>query len=401
MNKRWLWVILGALVLVFTLILGAVAGGAIVYTILQTRPVQAAVLKPAAVAQDQGVLIAWVEPDSPADKAGLVRGDILLEINGEPMNNPADLSQTLGDLKPKETIEVKVLHGDEQRTLELTLGEQNGRAYLGIVPCPPSRVGVLSLSLAGAQGALIIKVEPDSPADHAGLKVGDVITAVDDQKVTPENDLAEILADYKPNEQVTLSVQSPGEETREIIVTLGENPNQSGKPYLGVRYTLIPHATLKEGETLPFEIPSLPFRHGFRFTWPELPEGVTRGVVISEVAPDSPAEQAGLKPNDVITAIDDEPVKSTRAFINAIQSHKPGDKIALTVYRSGEEEPLTIKVTLGEDPEQASQAYLGVTVSGFFHFQMDKKIPPEVTIPEPFFFEFEEVPCPDCSGGTL
>jgi membrane-associated protease RseP (regulator of RpoE activity) len=149
-------------------------------------------------------------------------------------------------------------------------------------------------------------------------------------------------------------------------------------------------------------MPFTPFGRDFRFTLPDLPEGIVSGVVVGKVSPGSPAEQAGLQPGDVITAINDQPVKNPRAFVKTIQSHQPGDRISLTIFRSGEEESLTIQVTLGENPEQHGQAYLGVTVSGyFFNFQKDGNFPPEITIPEPFFFEFQEEPCPNCSGGTL
>mgnify|MGYP005835029685 CR=1 FL=1 len=402
MNKRWLWIILGAGALVLALAVGAVAGGAIVYTVLQTRPVKAAIPSPADISQDQGILIAAVEPESPAAKAGLVRGDILLEVNSKAVNNLTELRQVLNTLEPKESIEVKALHGDEARTLKVTLGEQNGQAYLGIVPCFPERLGVMRLTLTEKQGALIIKVLPDSPASQAGLKVGDVITAVDDKEISPESDLAEVISAYKPNDRTTLTIESPGKEAREVTITLGENPDQPGKAYLGVRYTLVPKPTPEGEQSLPFRVPFTPFGRDFRFALPNLPEGVISGVVVGKVSPGSPAEQAGLQPGDVITAINDQPVKNPRAFVKNIQSHKPGDRLSLTVYRSDEEESLTIQVTLGEDPEQAGQAYLGVTVSGyFFNFQKDGNFPPGITIPEPFEFEFQEEPCPSCAGGTL
>ncbi len=401
MNKRWLWVILGAFALVLTLILGAVTGGAIVYAILQTRPVQAAALNLNEVSRDQGILIAEVDEDGPAAKAGLVRGDILLEINGKTVNNLGELEQILDERKPEETIPVKVLHGYEIRTVQLTVGEQNGRAYLGIVPCLPARLGVLNLDLIGKQGARIVQVIPNSPADRVGLKVGDLIIAVEGQEINAKNDLKDIISGYKPNDRVTLTVQSPGEETREVTVTLGENPDQPGKAYLGIHYTLAPQWDV-EGEELPFEVPFPPYGR-FRFTWPELPEGITQGVLIGKVDPDSPADLAGLQPGDVITAVNDEPIKTPRGLSKAIQRYKPGDEVSLTVYRSGEQEPLTINVTLGEDPKKAGRVYLGVTVSGyFFNFQKEGNFPPDITIPNPFFFEFEDEPCPECSsGGTL
>jgi putative serine protease PepD len=75
--------------------------------------------------------------------------------------------------------------------------------------------------------------------------------------------------------------------------------------------------------------------------------GDVRGAEISEVLAESPAEQAGLRAGDVVTAIDGTPVDEQIALIVAIRSHRPGDTVELTVSREGEE--LTIEVTLGSE----------------------------------------------------
>jgi len=83
---------------------------------------------------------------------------------------------------------------------------------------------------------------------------------------------------------------------------------------------------------------------------------VSEGVVISDVTPDSPAERAGLKVQDVILKFDGKNVKDTNFLSREVAAHAPGSKVTLTIYRDGKE--MEIEVTLGELPqeEQATPA---------------------------------------------
>jgi len=100
---------------------------------------------------------------------------------------------------------------------------------------------------------MIVYVEPDSPAEEAGLREGDVIIAIDGQELSPERSVAEVVASHKPGDKVMLEVKpSEGEqESREVTVTLGEHPDQKGVAYLGVRYRAFP--TVRVGVGVPFE----------------------------------------------------------------------------------------------------------------------------------------------------
>jgi serine protease Do len=72
------------------------------------------------------------------------------------------------------------------------------------------------------------------------------------------------------------------------------------------------------------------------------------GVVVGQVDPGSPAAAAGLQPRDVITQIDGQALKGDSALAEAVNAHKPGDSIALTVLRAGQQ--LGLSVTLGQLP---------------------------------------------------
>ncbi len=81
------------------------------------------------------------------------------------------------------------------------------------------------------EGALIVEVIPGSPADKAGLRVGDRITAVEGDKVTPDHPLAERILTHRPGETVTLTVERDG-RTRKIKVTLGSTIQPPSLPMI-------------------------------------------------------------------------------------------------------------------------------------------------------------------------
>ena len=105
------------------------------------------------------------------------------------------------------------------------------------IPVPEEDVEPFVLPRGGMQGALITQVVSDTPAEDAGLQVGDIITAVDLIPVNANHQLADVLAQYEPGDRVTLTVWRSG-ESEEILVTLGEHPDVDGAPYLGIYYRM-------------------------------------------------------------------------------------------------------------------------------------------------------------------
>ncbi len=106
----------------------------------------------------------------------------------------------------------------------------------------------------------------------------------------------------------------------------------------------------------PLELPSIP---GWDL-WPrgEQPLRWTAAARIVEVIADSPAERAGLQVGDLVVAIDGKPLSLDRSLGTAVGAYRPGDRIELTLERSGREQKA--KVTLGEASDDPGRAYLGV-----------------------------------------
>lgn len=102
----------------------------------------------------------------------------------------------------------------------------------------------------------------------------------------------------------------------------------------------------------------MPFRQAPETLW-----GLVTAVRVTEVVPESPADEGGLEVDDVIIAIDGKALDAEHELSEAVHGHDPGDEILLTVIRRGDDtEVLEVEVTLGRDTDEEGElvAYLGI-----------------------------------------
>ena len=189
-----------------------------------------------------------------------------------------------------------------------------------------------------AVGALVVGLQAGSPAQKAGLSVWDLITAVDDRPIKNASELRNLIGSMPPNKQVKLTVLRNGAkgskatlETRSIMVTLAEQPQADGQPTTSDQVQ--PSGSAFEG--LKVENLSDQIRRAWR-----IPSDVN-GVVVSEVARNSKAQNLGFEKGDVIAQIEDQQIKNTSDFQRALQQHRNKPKRVL-IYNMNSGEVKTI-----------------------------------------------------------
>jgi S1-C subfamily serine protease len=303
--------------------------------------------------EEPGLLITGLVAGGPAATAGLRRGDIILAVDGQEVGTPADLQGLIQAMGAGTRITLDVLRCEQMEQIVIVLGEMDntGRGYLGVSLIPPiTQEPPLAHSFAKGvelrgQGALIVKVETDTPAAAAGLQEGDRVLAVNGAEITAANPLAELVRAQGIGDEVTLTVMRGNLELT-LDAILVEHPVEAGVAYLGVRVapTLVGRETL---ESLPW------YANGSR---------------VVSVDPGSPAEAAGIEPGDLVVAVDDDAVGDSQALIGLIRSYESGDTVTLTVERDGDE--LELAATLGSTTDNTGEsAYLGVRLAQAMRWQ--------------------------------
>lgn len=152
-----------------------------------------------------GVVIGGVMPNSPAAEAGLRPDDVLLSIDGQLVNTSANVINLVAAHEPGDELRLVVDRKGLRGTLRATLGAQTEvakRAALGVT---------LSKSAHGG-GVRVLRVVSGSPADKAGLKIGDRIVGVDDNPATSYNELIRLIGESRPGSDLKIAVDRYGLE---------------------------------------------------------------------------------------------------------------------------------------------------------------------------------------------
>jgi serine protease Do len=163
---------------------------------VSTQPVNAAMaaaLKLPANGSEapRGALVAGVENGSPAAKAGLKPGDVVTALDNKPVQSPRDLARSVADLRPGAKADLKLWRDGAERSLRVDIAAQPGtertragaeesnapRIGVSLTPITPEARSALRLP-NDAKGALVQAVEPNSRAQEAGLRRGDVIIGI-------------------------------------------------------------------------------------------------------------------------------------------------------------------------------------------------------------------------------
>jgi len=199
------------------------------------------------------------------------------------------------------------------------------RGYMGILPQELTPEMAKAFGVPNTHGVAVANVVGDSPAAKAGLKTGDVITAVNGTTVEDVNSFRLQIAGFAPGTTVHLKVDRNGQNL-DLAVALSEfNLEAENKGDNGGNLPSGGEKGALKGLSVQALTPDL--RQQL-----QLPEG-TQGVVITDVDPDSQASAAGLQQGDIIAQVDRKPVNSVSEFNAAVRAGASKDSTLLLVKR--------------------------------------------------------------------
>ncbi|MDZ7359324.1 MAG: DegQ family serine endoprotease [candidate division KSB1 bacterium] len=198
------------------------------------------------------------------------------------------------------------------------------RGYLALVPQDIDDNLAKALKLKSAEGALVGDVTPDGPADKGGIKRGDIITEFNGEKVKNSTELRNMVAQTAPGTSVKISLLRDGRDMQ-VKVVLGERPRgRGGREEQPGQQQPDEQTSKKLGLSIQNLTPDLAQQLGYKNE---------RGVVVTDVASGSPAEDAGVQQGDLIKEVNRVAVSTTREFNRIIARLGSGDSIALLMRR--------------------------------------------------------------------
>ena len=198
--------------------------------------------------------------------------------------------------------------------------------YLGIAMNDVTPENAQFFNLKDATGAVVAQVTPDSPAAHAGLKQGDVIDAINGQKVIDGSALQVAVSQKQPGDTIHLGIIRGGQQ-QTVDIKVGEyhkpgtevagndksGDTQGNTGKLGIAVDDL-SSDVRQQLNVPAEV---------------------KGAAVEQVRPGSPADDAGLQPGDVVLEVNRKPVGSAEQFANDVRSNPAGKDILLLVWSKG------------------------------------------------------------------
>ena len=198
----------------------------------------------------KGVLVSGVEEDAPAEIAGIEEGDVITRFNGETISSPEELRRAVGAVTPGTDAELELVRDGKTQTMTVTVGERPARRQFGWIddesfaPMQMARglamfgprLGVQAQELDDdnlasyfgtkkGDGLLVLSVDEESRAGKAGVKPGDVIRRVGDEKIAEVSDVRDALHELDEGDEFDITVLRHGKE-QALKATMDQQPGE-------------------------------------------------------------------------------------------------------------------------------------------------------------------------------
>ena len=240
-----------------------------------------------------GVLLEGVVKNTPAERAGLKKGDRLVAVDGKPVKDATAFLALARTLPMGAKVEFAVVRDGK---------EQKFGVQLATPPRPRDRRFGYGLDLnSSGTGVLVDDVPEGSPAARAGLKKGDRIIALAGKPVSDVTAYANATNEVTAGTKVEVTVMRAGKQQTFQVQTAAARTSTPAARF-GV---VADFANDKDG------------------------------ILLADVHDGSPADEAGLREGDRITALNGKAVKEMRAYTSLLAGFREGDKVEVTVVRNG------------------------------------------------------------------
>jgi serine protease Do len=305
------------------------------------------------IGRESGALVASVLPGAPAERAGLLPGDVLTAIDGEPVTvrfveQVPLLYQRVAGLAEGTAVELSVERSGKPRTLRAEVellepfrGEELELRRLGITVQAITRALAAARQLPATRGVVVTGVRPGGPGDGARPRVqqGDVISTAGGDTVGSLDELRSRLAAWPEDRALPVGLWRDGEQLASVMPPARADGARWGgelpKAWLGVRtQVLTPELAASLGSA------SL------------------RGFRVTQVVPGTAAALSGLLAGDVLTAVDEEALEPSRPqdeedLRRIVEELTVGGTARLAVWRAGRQ--LVLPIVLEARPPQADE----------------------------------------------
>ena len=228
--------------------------------------------------QARGVGITQVVQGSPAEKAGLRKDDVILRLDGENVTSVRKLNRLVSEIAPDHSVRITISRNGAEQELTATIGKRNNsstaRDLLGQEPrvwkwegplvnrndllenngdfsfmlSNSRRIGVSTMQLtkqladyfgiANGRGVLVTAVTDDGPAAKAGVKAGDVITAIDGEEIDSPGDISRVINRKKEGEVSLTVIRNKSQQTIRVTPGAGGFSGMMGLPQVGRRIVI-------------------------------------------------------------------------------------------------------------------------------------------------------------------
>jgi len=205
------------------------------------------------------------------------------------------------------------------------------RGWLGVQIQDVTRELAESFGMKKPQGALVSKVLPKSPAETAGIQVGDIITEYNKQEVESSSTLPPLVGVTKIGDTVSLKLLRQG-QTKEVQVKIGSLPDDD-EPVVAAQ-----EPEGKEVNRLGISVSALTNEQREQLDIKQ------NGVLVRDVKQGGAAYDAGIRRGDVILRIQDQAIKDAKQFNEVVKALPKGKSVAVLVQRHGSSQFLAIKL---------------------------------------------------------